>query len=167
MPKFQLVRVAGPTLAAATTAAALLMGVSAHAATLNIPSSTSEDRIDSARTSRPVLLSEVRTALERQLGGSPAPIACWSNVSIRSRANGRYLSAELGYSGGSNGMLRARAWVAGPWERYTVCRAGDIANIASQANKRYVSAELGYGGGNNGMLRARATAVGPWEAFTW
>jgi hypothetical protein len=167
MRKFQPVRLAGRTLAAATTAAALLTGVSAHAATLNVPSSTSEDNTESARTSRPISVSEIRTALERQLGGSPAPIACWSNVSFRSRANGRYVSAEIDYSGGYNGMLRARATAVLPWERYTVCRTSSTGAtlIFSPANRRYVSAELGYSGGYNGMLRARATVAGSWEVF--
>ncbi|GDY32848.1 fascin domain-containing protein [Gandjariella thermophila] len=94
-------------------------------------------------------------------------VVCSNNVYITSRANGRIVSAELGYSGNNYAMLRARATAVGPWERYTICtdtRSG-LSSIASQANRRIVSAELGYSGGDYAMLRARATAVGPWELY--
>ena len=109
MRKFQPVRLAGVTVAAATTAAALLTGVSSHATTLNATSSTSDDNIsegglvpnrsESARTSGPISMTEVRSALQRQLGSSPALIACWSNISIASRANHLRISTELAYDG--------------------------------------------------------------------
>jgi hypothetical protein len=92
-------------------------------------------------------------------------------TSFQSVVNGRYVSAELGYTGGNYGMLRARATSIGPWEKFEVCgytRDGyniDYETIRSVANGRYVSAELGYTGGNYGMLRARATSIGPWEEF--
>jgi hypothetical protein len=87
-------------------------------------------------------------------------------ATFRSRANGRYVSAELGYGGGNYAMLRARARAIGPWERYDLRQTGAGAwSIRSRANGRYVSAELGYGGGNYAMLRARATAIGPWERY--
>ncbi|WP_424887005.1 hypothetical protein [Streptomyces sp. XH2] len=38
---------------------------------------------------------------------------------ITSRANGRLVSAELGYGGDTYGMLRARATAVGPWELFT------------------------------------------------
>ena len=37
---------------------------------------------------------------------------------IQSDANNLYVSAELGYTGGNYGMLRARATSIGPWEQY-------------------------------------------------
>jgi len=64
-------------------------------------------------------------------------------------------------------MLRARATVVGPWERFTLCYHGAYWTLRSNANGKYVSAELGYGGALNGVLRARATVVGPWEKFTF
>jgi len=40
--------------------------------------------------------------------------------SIRFRANGKYVSAELGYSGDGYATLRARADVVGPWEQFVI-----------------------------------------------
>ncbi|SRR6266498_1574620 len=87
---------------------------------------------------------------------------------IASNANLRYVSAELGRTGGDHGMLRARATSVGNWEKFTIARWGPnpaMYTIRSQANGRYVSAELGYGGGRYAMLRARATSIGNWEKF--
>ncbi|MFB4303576.1 hypothetical protein [Actinomadura sp. NTSP31] len=84
---------------------------------------------------------------------------------ISSDANGRYVSAELGYDDGDWGMLRARADAIGPWEHYTFHCSNSTWWLQSDANGRYVSAELGYSGGDGGMLRARADVVGPWEKF--
>jgi hypothetical protein len=38
---------------------------------------------------------------------------------LRSNANGRYVSTELGQTGSRDAMLRARATSYGPWERFT------------------------------------------------
>jgi hypothetical protein len=89
---------------------------------------------------------------------------------LRSDANGRYVSTELGYGGVDHAMLRARRTGSpGPWEQYEFCWGigGNDANLAirSLANGRWVSAELGYGGAKYAMLRARATSIGPWETF--
>jgi hypothetical protein len=88
---------------------------------------------------------------------------------LRSDANGRYVTTELGYGGTSHAMLRARATRVGPWEQYEFCWGvnGNGANLAirSRANNRWVSAELGRTGNDYGMLRARATSIGPWETF--
>lgn len=92
-----------------------------------------------------------------------------SPVVIKSLANNDFVSAELGYAGSEYAMLRARATVVGPWEKYTVCKVpdGGYWTIQSQATGLYVSAELGYGGDEYAMLRARASVVGPWEQFTF
>jgi hypothetical protein len=45
-------------------------------------------------------------------------VACYDGDSILSAANGRWVSAELGYTGGNYAMLRARATAIGPWEQY-------------------------------------------------
>lgn len=79
--------------------------------------------------------------------------------------NRRLVSAELGYPGDFNGMLRARADVLGPWEQFDLTWDGSFWNLRSTANGLYVSAELGYGGDFYGMLRARAGGIGPWEQF--
>jgi hypothetical protein len=83
---------------------------------------------------------------------------------IRSVANGRYVSAELGWTGSSYGLLRARATTIGPWERFRI-PATALTTIRSTANGRYVTAEVGWTGSSYGSLRARATAVGDWEYF--
>jgi hypothetical protein len=49
---------------------------------------------------------------------SAAALSCDGPVFITSLANGRIVSAELGYGGGDNGMLRARATAIGPWEQF-------------------------------------------------
>ncbi|MBW4722158.1 fascin domain-containing protein [Saccharothrix obliqua] len=86
---------------------------------------------------------------------------------LYSAASGRYVSAELDYPGGNNGLLRARSTVADAWEQFTFAydAAAGKWSIKSIANDRYVSAELDYSGGYRGVLRARATAVDLWEQF--
>jgi hypothetical protein len=85
---------------------------------------------------------------------------------ILSWANLRYVAAELGATGGSYGMLRARSTSIGPWERFSFLSTDHSTFvILANANTRYVSAELGYGGDDYGMLRARAWPAGPWEDF--
>ncbi|GLZ79850.1 hypothetical protein Afil01_46570 [Actinorhabdospora filicis] len=108
-----------------------------------------------------------RHAVADAAGVAPTAVPCWINISIYSTANNRWISAELGYSGGDYAMLRARATAVGPWERYVVCRdpGTGVTDISSMANGLYVSAELGYSGGDYGMLRARASVRGPWEIF--
>lgn len=94
------------------------------------------------------------------------PVLPPSEVTIRSNANGRLVSSELGYGGGEYGMLRARADTALAWERFRLL--GDCSRqcaIQSLANGKYVSAELGYDDGANGMLRARADTALAWEQF--
>jgi hypothetical protein len=86
-------------------------------------------------------------------------------TTIQSRANGRYVSAELNYGGSNYGMLRARATKAAAWEQYTITGSGASWWIRSNANGRYVSTERNYAGSDNGMLRARATSVALWEKY--
>lgn len=88
---------------------------------------------------------------------------------LKSDANGKYVSAELGYTGPGHGELRARANSVGRWERFEFCwgtnQTAFNLSIRSLANGKWVSAELNYGGALNGMLRARADSIGPWETF--
>ena len=99
---------------------------------------------------------------------APSKAVPWSGCTIYNyfgASNGKYVSAELGYGGNLNGMLRARASSPGPWETFRICTDGTAHWFNSQANGKYVSAELGRTGTDHGMLRARATSVGPWERF--
>ena len=91
---------------------------------------------------------------------------------LRSRANGLYVSAELGWMGDDYGLLRARAAAIGPWEKFKIISLGDLAptkaewvSIQSLANGRYVSAEIGWTDDRRGLLRARAPEAGRWEEF--
>jgi len=106
------------------------------------------------------------------VGVAAAPahaLSCYDGW-LRSDANNKYVSVELGYGGGSNAMLRARASSVGPWERFEFCwgvqnNPGYLA-IRSIANGKWVAAELGRTGNDYGMLRARSTSIGPWETFS-
>ncbi len=89
------------------------------------------------------------------------------DCNLRSEANGEYVSAELGYRGSQQGVLRARAGTDGPWEQFECVAVGiNQWAIRSLANGRYVSTELGYPGTSYGVLRAHAGAIGSWETFT-
>jgi hypothetical protein len=88
------------------------------------------------------------------------------NYAISSCATNLFVSTEVGYTGGNYAMLRARAQVIGPWERYSFSTdSNGYLVIRSLQNNMFVSAELGYTGANQGMLRARASTPGPWEEF--
>ncbi|WP_430791427.1 fascin domain-containing protein [Actinoplanes sp. G11-F43] len=111
-------------------------------------------------------------ALERMRGQvaaetGAADVPCWRNITIRSSANGRYVSAEIGWEGALHGALRARAATPGKWEKFIVCRDPDtgVTNLKAQANDNYVSAELDYAGARYGMLRAQAAKVEGWERY--
>lgn len=114
-------------------------------------------------------LQTYQTYLNTLLGGiAPDETACvTTGISLRSQANGKYVSAELGYTGDQNGMLRARADALGPWEKFDLCRNNQngLYSIRSEANGNYVSAELGYTGDQYGELRVRSGAIGGWEQF--
>lgn len=80
----------------------------------------------------------------------------------------RYVSAELDYTGSNYGMLRARASIIGPYERFQYCwYSAGYFTLKSLANGRFVSAELSYTGSTYAMLRARAYSIGSWERFTY
>ncbi|MEV0899876.1 hypothetical protein [Actinoplanes sp. NPDC049802] len=115
----------------------------------------------------PPVLERMRRDVAAATGSADAEVPCWRNISIRSAANGRYVSAEIGRDGPDYGALRARATSAGPWERFIVCRgAGSgVTRIRAQANNDFVSAELDYAGAKYGLLRARAERVGGQERF--
>jgi len=101
---------------------------------------------------------------------------------IQSFSNGNYVSAEIGWTGNSYGLLRARAATVGPWEKFRVLQGHvnapdwlnydyNVVAFQSVANGSYVSAELGWTGNQSGLLRARPNqwTEGPWETFymTW
>ena len=102
---------------------------------------------------------------------APGPYLFTDN--IYSVANGLYVAAELGYTGGNYAMLRARTspskvdgWEVFNWYGGT---SSNTFEIQSNANGLFVAAELGYTGGNYAMLRARTSSskIDGWEQFYW
>jgi hypothetical protein len=111
------------------------------------------------------VLEQMRRDVAAATGAADVP--CWRDLTIRSTANGRYVSAEIGWGGGDYAALRARAVAPGKWEKFIVCRDADtgVTKIRAQANNEFVSAELDNAGARYGMLRAQADKVGGWERF--
>jgi hypothetical protein len=102
----------------------------------------------------------------------------WQNniYAIKSLANNRYVSAELGLQGDDYGLLRARATEIGPWERFRFVVISHAPNpdevvspwliaIQSTANNLYVSTEIGWTNDRYGLLRARSGSIGEWEQY--
>lgn len=91
-----------------------------------------------------------------------------ADLVLRSSANGKYVTAELGGSttDPEYARLRARADAKGAWESWTrvTLPTGKVA-LRSNANGLYVSAEVSRSGAENGLLRARSATIGPWELF--
>jgi hypothetical protein len=87
---------------------------------------------------------------------------------LRSLANGMYVSVEHDYSGRYQHMLRARTAPAnlGGWEKFLLEDWGDIVAFKTDRGA-YVSAEFGYSGAEKGMLRGRGTYRGPWESYEY
>jgi hypothetical protein len=98
---------------------------------------------------------------------TPVPntsLSC-QNVVIKSTANQKYVSAEVG--GADYAMLAADSATVGSLQQFSECydpQTGAI-SFRSNANGLWVSAELTYGGNNYAELRARATTIGPWERY--
>ena len=89
-------------------------------------------------------------------GGTPSGPS--SLVSLRARANGRYVTAE---SGGSAAMIANRGAI-GPWEQFDlVDRGGGNVALRSRANYQYACAESG---GVRPVITNRYV-VGDWETF--
>lgn len=118
-----------------------------------------------AATAKPMSLAQAIKAQEISRTGHAVAATDCSLIAFQSTANSRYVSAELGYTGGNYAMLRARATSIGPWEKFDINCFVATCTIKSLANGLYVSAELDYTGGNYAMLRARASSPGPWETF--
>ncbi|MEU0560194.1 ThuA domain-containing protein [Dactylosporangium maewongense] len=79
-------------------------------------------------------------------------------ISLRARANNRYVTAENG--GGS--PLIANRTAIGPWEQFDRIDAGNgLIALRAHANNQYVCAESG----GNASLIANRGAVGSWEKF--
>jgi hypothetical protein len=104
----------------------------------------------------PIPISRSLATIAAQLQQKPVPNLSSYDLVWRSSANGNYVSAELGYVGVNNAMLRARAAAKGATESWTRVQlpTGHWV-IRSNANGLYVAAELNYAGVDYGELRAR------------
>jgi hypothetical protein len=94
-----------------------------------------------------------------------AHVARWG---LRSEANGKYVSAEFGYTGGTRGELRARTDApAGSWEQFSLNSGGSDGSVSlrSQNDDLYVSVETEEDSTHLGMLRARSATAYGWEKF--
>jgi hypothetical protein len=111
------------------------------------------------------VLEQMRRDVAAVTGKPDVP--CWHDITIRSVANGLYVSAEIGWEAGDYGALRARAVTPGKWEKFIVCRdaRSGVTKLRAQANSEFVSAELDNAGARYGMLRAQAEKAGGWERY--
>lgn len=103
--------------------------------------------------------------IDEAFANVPPGYGCTPLYGIYATNSGHFVSAEFGFPGGYNGMLRARNPSIGPWETFRLCSDNIHWIIDAWGSGLWVSAELGYGGGDWAMLRARASQVGPWEQF--
>jgi hypothetical protein len=89
-------------------------------------------------------------------------------IALQSVRTGDFVAAELGYDGGSHGMLRARSEnINGSWETFVLRNLpGGRVALQNVNNGRYVATELDATGENANALRARSASVGgSWEEF--
>ena len=107
-------------------------------------------------TARPVFASREAASDWERFGiiGNPD-----GTVALKSRFNGRYVSAEID----SDGRLVARAEKVGAWERFWLSRReqGGHCTLRSFANGRYVSVDP-----SSGVVSARAAVADEWELLT-
>jgi hypothetical protein len=90
------------------------------------------------------------------------------DCNLRSRAGGKWVSAEVGDAGSLTGLLRADATTVGLSQEFRCIAIGATSwAISSLANTKYASAELRLSGASYGLVRAHATTIGAWEQFTF
>ncbi|OKI40586.1 hypothetical protein A6A27_39640 [Micromonospora sp. CB01531] len=81
-----------------------------------------------------------------------------TTISLRARANGKFVTAE---SGGAQPLIANRVAV-GPWEKFDVTYlSGGYVRLRAEANNKFVCAE-NYG---NSPLIANRDSAGTWETF--
>ncbi|WP_254400076.1 trypsin-like serine protease [Streptomyces sp. AC602_WCS936] len=92
-------------------------------------------------------------------------VARWS---LKSEANGKYVSTVLSATGTHEGKLQARADTVAGWEQFSLHTrdGGTTVGLRSAANGLFVASELNQTGAYEGMLRARSESLGGWERFT-
>ena len=95
-------------------------------------------------------------------------LSCYPVTYFSSNASGRFATAEYGYTGGLQGMLRARSLDLGPWQYNRWCideSSGAWVLQFVSSSSYFVSEEQNDTGLYQYMLRARATVIGPWEKY--
>ncbi|MFD8674901.1 hypothetical protein ACFV1A_17635 [Streptomyces seoulensis] len=91
----------------------------------------------------------------------------WTTT-LRSEANGNYVSTERDDTGTHANLLRARGTTVGEWEKLHLEQQSDgtyALKAWTNDGYKYVTAEMQDPGDDNGLLRARADSVGSWQKF--
>ncbi|WP_433291384.1 fascin domain-containing protein [Actinoplanes sp. CA-030573] len=127
-----------------------------------------------SRTLLATLMSVVTAAAGLLVFQAPAAAYTANNcrqVALRSVANGLYVSTEAAYPGKMDGLLRARAQVIGPWEKFYLCQI--IGGGRSGSSEAFDSTLDGNNGwwtterADGDYVRARpdGTIIDVWEEF--
>ncbi|MFF0427213.1 hypothetical protein ACFYUJ_22705 [Streptomyces sp. NPDC004520] len=90
------------------------------------------------------------------------------STTLRSEANGNYVTTERGYTGTYQNLLRARGATVGDWEKIQLEKQTDgtyALKAATNDGYKYVTAEVQDPGNDAGLLRARGDSVGSWQKF--
>ncbi|MFD7447272.1 hypothetical protein [Streptomyces sp. NPDC059909] len=115
----------------------------------------------------------------RKSASSPEGLGSWEKftlhtddkgwtVTLRSEANGNYVTTERNDTGSHENMLRARGTTVGEWEKLHLEKQTDgtyALKAWTNDGYKYVTAEVQDAGTDSGLLRARAGSVGSWEKF--
>ena len=87
---------------------------------------------------------------------------------LRSRANHKYVTAEINYPATLSGLMRARSPGVGTWQMFKCVAVGkDQWALKSPVNQKFVSAQLNAPGASKGVLRAAAASVGAGQTFSF
>jgi len=84
---------------------------------------------------------------------------------LKSKANGLYVSTEMNYGGSYQYMLRARATTVGPWEKFILYPQETILDAFTGYPGYWVTSEMNFPGSERYMLRANRKDLGEWEIW--
>ncbi|MFI0968236.1 hypothetical protein ACH4S8_43900 [Streptomyces sp. NPDC021080] len=115
----------------------------------------------------------------RKFASSPDALGSWEKftlhthdkgwtATLRSEANGNYVTTERNDTGTHKNLLRARSTNVGEWEELHLEKQSDgtyALKAWTNDGYKYVTAEMQDPGDDNGLLRARADSVGSWQKF--
>jgi hypothetical protein len=90
------------------------------------------------------------------------------STTLRSEANGNYVTTERSYTGTYQNLLRARGATVGDWQKIQLEKQADgtyALRAATNDGYKYVTAEVQDPGSDAGLLRARGDSVGSWQKF--